>query len=101
EAGRTKLAALAKQLQEDSNTQKGLKVSAYTDRLGSDAYNQKLSFKRAETIKAFLVSQGIAENLITIEGLGAAKPLVNCPGSKSAATIACLAPNRRFEVSLK
>ncbi|WP_133621671.1 SdrD B-like domain-containing protein, partial [Hydromonas duriensis] len=32
EAGRTKLAALAKQLQEDSNTQKGLKVSAYTDR---------------------------------------------------------------------
>ncbi|WP_189493849.1 OmpA family protein [Formosimonas limnophila] len=100
DAGRKKLADLAKHLLEDSKTQKGLKVSAYTDRLGSAAYNQKLSLKRAETIKAFLVSQGIDESLITIEGMGAAKPLVNCPGNKSAATIACLAPNRRFEVSL-
>ena len=100
DAGRNKLADLAKQLLEDSKIQKGLKVSAYTDRLGSDAYNQKLSTKRAETIKAFLVSQGVAENLITIEGMGAAKPLVNCSGNKSASVIACLAPNRRFEVSL-
>ncbi|GHA69761.1 hypothetical protein GCM10009007_07950 [Formosimonas limnophila] len=77
DAGRKKLADLAKHLLEDSKTQKGLKVSAYTDRLGSAAYNQKLSTKRAETIKAFLVSQGIDESLITIKGTGAVSPWFN------------------------
>jgi outer membrane protein OmpA-like peptidoglycan-associated protein len=99
--GREKLTALAQQLKEDERAQKGLTVKGYTDRLGSDAYNQKLSLKRAETIKAFLVSQGIAENLISIEGLGGTQPLVQCPGPKSDKVIQCLAPNRRFEVTLQ
>ena len=42
----------------------------HTDRLGSTQYNQKLSFKRAESVKHYLVAKGIAPNRIYAEGKG-------------------------------
>lgn len=72
----------------------------HTDRIGSDAYNQKLSVRRAEAVKAYMVSKGIAANRVYTEGKGKRQPVKNCTGSKSKATIACLEPNRRVEVEV-
>ncbi|HTH95070.1 MAG TPA: OmpA family protein [Rhodocyclaceae bacterium] len=73
----------------------------YADRFGSDAYNQKLSEKRAEAVKAYLVSKGIEKNRIYTEGKGKKNPVTkpeDCKGPKSAKVVACLQPDRRVEL---
>ena len=72
----------------------------HTDRIGSDAYNQKLSVRRAEAVKAYLVSKGIAANRVYTEGKGKRQPVKNCTGGMSKALVACLEPNRRVEVEV-
>jgi OmpA-OmpF porin, OOP family len=72
----------------------------HTDRIGGDAYNQKLSVRRAEAVKAYLVSKGIAANRIYTEGKGKRQPVKNCTGNFSKALVACLEPNRRVEVEV-
>lgn len=49
---------------------KTIYVSAYTDMSGSLSYNQQLSVKRAESVKKWLVKQGIASNIIIADGKG-------------------------------
>jgi len=49
----------------------------HTDSIGSDAYNQKLSVRRAEAVKAYLVSKGIASNRIYTEGKGEKQPVAS------------------------
>jgi OOP family OmpA-OmpF porin len=73
----------------------------HTDRIGSDAYNQKLSVQRAESVKAYLVSKGIQPNRIYTEGKGEKQPVKTCPDTKDfKALVACLQPNRRVEVEV-
>ncbi|HYU69581.1 MAG TPA: OmpA family protein [Burkholderiales bacterium] len=70
----------------------------HADRLGSDAYNMKLSVRRADSVKAYLVSKGIAASRIYTEGKGERQPVKDCKGSgKTKELIACLEPNRRVE----
>jgi len=70
----------------------------HADRLGSDAYNMKLSVRRADSVKAYLVSKGIATSRIYTEGKGERQPVKDCKGSgKTKELIACLEPNRRVE----
>jgi OOP family OmpA-OmpF porin len=49
----------------------------HTDSVGSDVYNQKLSVKRAESVKAYLVSKGIEKNRIYTEGKGEKQPVAD------------------------
>jgi OOP family OmpA-OmpF porin len=49
----------------------------HTDAIGGDAYNQKLSVKRAESVKAYLVSKGVAPNRIYTEGKGEKQPVAS------------------------
>ena len=78
-------------------------VSGYTDRIGSDAYNQKLSQKRAETVANYLVSKGVAQDTISATGYGKANPVTGnqCDAVKGRkALIACLADDRRVEIAV-
>jgi OOP family OmpA-OmpF porin len=80
-----------------------ISVTGYTDRIGSAAYNQKLSERRANTVKAYLESTGIAAKNISAEGKGKAQPVTNpgdCKGRVSKRVIACLQPDRRVDVEV-
>ncbi len=57
----------------------GLKVQVegFTDSVGSDDYNQKLSENRASTVKDFLVSQGVSSNNISSQGFGKNNPVAD------------------------
>ena len=75
----------------------------HADRIGSAAYNQKLSEKRAAAVKDYLVSKGIPANRVYTEGKGSKQPVTKpdqCKGPKSAKVIACLQPDRRVEIEL-
>ncbi|MBS0432534.1 MAG: OmpA family protein [Proteobacteria bacterium] len=73
-------------------------VIGYTDRLGGDAYNQKLSERRAATVREYLVDKGVSADRIDAEGRGEADPVKSCDDRNRKALIACLAPNRRVVV---
>jgi OOP family OmpA-OmpF porin len=53
-----------------------IRVVGYTDHAGSDGYNLKLSTRRAEVVKKALVAAGVPADRVTVEGRGAADPLV-------------------------
>lgn len=55
-----------------------IEIGAHTDCRGSDEYNLKLSHKRANAVKEYLVSNGILEKNITSVGYGESQPLNNC-----------------------
>ncbi len=76
-------------------------ATGYTDRIGSDKYNDRLSLRRAQAVKAYLVSKGVPANKIYTEGKGKRNPVKECAGKKvTAALKACLQPNRRVEVEV-
>jgi OOP family OmpA-OmpF porin len=66
----------------------------HTDSVGSDAYNQKLSVRRAEAIKAYLVSKGIEKNRIYTEGKGEKQPVADNKTNEGRAK------NRRVEIEV-
>ena len=78
-------------------------VVGHTDRIGGDAYNQKLSEKRAAAVKEYLVAKGIEANRVYTEGKGEKQPVTGgkCKGeSKSKALIDCLQPDRRADIEI-
>jgi len=66
----------------------------HTDSVGPDAYNQKLSVKRSDAVKAYLVSKGIEKNRVYTEGKGEKQPVAD---NKSAAG---RSKNRRVEIEV-
>jgi OOP family OmpA-OmpF porin len=76
-------------------------ATGHTDPIGSAAYNQKLSVRRADSVKAFLMSKGLDSDRIYAEGRGETQQVKACSKSMSrAARIKCLAPNRRVEIEV-
>lgn len=73
-------------------------ITGYADRLGSAKYNQKLSLRRANAVREYLVSKGIDGGRLKAYGKGASNPIVTCNNKKRADLIKCLEPNRRVEV---
>ncbi|OOF81684.1 porin OmpA [Rodentibacter caecimuris] len=78
-------------------------VAGYTDRIGKDAANLKLSQRRADSVANYLVAKGVAAQDITATGYGEANPVTGatCDAVKGRkALIACLAPDRRVEIAV-
>jgi len=69
-------------------------VEGHTDTVGSDAYNQKLSVRRANAVKNYLVSKGVEANRVYAEGKGESKPVADNN------TDAGRAKNRRVEIEV-
>jgi OOP family OmpA-OmpF porin len=79
-----------------------LNVNGHADRLGSAQYNQQLSEKRADAVRAYLVSKGADASKIETFGFGKTTPVKSCPDGKDRkALIECLAPNRRVVVEIQ
>lgn len=97
-ADKTELSKIADVLKATPDI-KQIQVSGYTDRLGSAKANQALSQRRADSVKAFLVAQGVAAERILAVGKGSSNPVSKCDNVKKKAELAaCLAPDRRIEL---
>ncbi|MES3021049.1 MAG: OmpA family protein [Pseudomonadota bacterium] len=90
--GQSALDNLLTQLQ-GMNTEVMVTVG-HTDSVGSDAYNQKLSLRRAEAVKAYLVSKGVDASRVYTEGKGESQPVADN------ATAEGRAKNRRVTVEV-
>jgi OOP family OmpA-OmpF porin len=66
----------------------------HTDSVGSDAYNQRLSVRRAEAVKAYLVTKGIERNRVYTEGKGEKQPVADNRTKEGRAK------NRRVEIEV-
>ena len=80
-------------------------VTGHTDRLGSRAYNQKLSQRRADAVKSYLVeSAGLPANKVSTRAVEESQPVTKpgeCVGTKATKKlIACLQPDRRVEIEV-
>ena len=100
--GKTMLDGLVTQL--NGATYDTIVVTGHTDRFGSEKYNQKLSERRAASVKDYLVSKNVQANRIDAVGKGETQPMTRpgeCRGVKSAKVVACLQPDRRVDVEMK
>ncbi|EJL94926.1 outer membrane protein/peptidoglycan-associated lipoprotein [Pseudomonas sp. GM102] len=89
---RSELDSLMAKLQ--STDVASIKVIGHTDSQGSDAYNQKLSERRASSVAAYLLSQGVAPNKLTSEGRGESQPVADNDTEEGRAQ------NRRVELHI-
>jgi outer membrane protein OmpA-like peptidoglycan-associated protein len=79
-----------------------LHVYGHADRMGSTESNRRLSEKRAESVRAYLVSRGVDPDKIEVFGYGQTLPVKSCADEKDRrALIECLAPNRRIVVEVQ
>jgi OmpA-OmpF porin, OOP family len=86
-------------LDDISNKARGINLEVviaigHADSIGSDAYNQRLSVRRAESVKAYLVSKGIEPNRVYTEGKGEKQPVADNKTSDGRAK------NRRVEIEV-
>lgn len=76
------------------NPEVAVSINGYTDATGTDAYNMKLSQRRAESVKSYLVGKGVAAGRLTTNGFGESNPVA------SNATKDGRAMNRRVELKV-
>ena len=90
--GKAKLDDLASKVK--ANNLEVISAVGHTDSVGSDAYNQKLSIRRAEAVKAYLVSKGIDKSRVYTEGKGEKQPVADNKTKEGRAK------NRRVEIEV-
>lgn len=98
--GTTELARIAAQITAAQHSE--VTVVGHTDRIGTEASNQRLSQARAETVRSVLVSHGVPAGSIRAEGRGEAEPVTrDCADSLARrALVACLAADRRVDITV-
>jgi len=81
--------------------------TAHSDRIGAAAYNDRLSARRAEAIRVYLVGKGVPEKLLRFDAKGARDPITvgRCDGmgpetKQNVKLVACLQPDRRVDIEV-
>ncbi len=77
-------------------------VVGHTDRIGPEAYNQKLSEARANAVADELMAQGVDPAALEISGMGESAPVTgtDCDGLSRGELVKCYAPDRRVEINV-
>src|SRR6266404_3232919 len=77
-------------------------IVGHADRIGAPLYNQRLSERRAQAVRAYLAAHGVEESKISFSGVGSSDPVTGaqCRDLRGARLIACLQPDRFAEVSV-
>jgi OOP family OmpA-OmpF porin len=81
-----------------------VEVVGHADRIGSAAYNQKLSLQRADAVRDYLVTKGVLTERMATRGAGETEPVTKpgeCTTGSSAKVIACLQPDRRVDIDVQ
>ncbi len=99
--GKAKLANLAARIKDFASVE-SIRLTGHADRLGGDNYNQRLSERRAATVREYLISKGVDANLIQTDFKGETAPITSqCSGeTRSKSLIECLQADRRVEVEI-
>lgn len=99
--GKKKLKTVAKKLKEHEG-EETVRVIGYADRIGNEKFNERLSRKRAETVRNFLSGQGVVTRKdVEVRYFGETAPATDCPDTlKRKELIKCLAPDRRVELEV-
>lgn len=100
-AGRQELDGLMRDLQDVEYD--SIRVTGHTDRIGTREYNVRLSERRAQAVRDYMVQSGIPAARITSRGVNSDEPVTTpaqCQGRTGQAFIACLEPDRRVEVEV-
>ncbi|WP_026878937.1 OmpA family protein [Ignatzschineria larvae DSM 13226] len=92
--GRELLNKVAAELVKNENGVKSISLTGFTDSVGSAAYNQKLSLRRADSVRDYLIERGVSPSLITAQGDGISYTFDN-------ATAEGRAKNRRVDVKIE
>ena len=92
--GKEKIKEYRERAREELSSAKTIKITGHTDSSGKAEYNQKLSVKRAEAVRDYLISLGADASKMEVAGMGATKPIAD---NKTAAG---RANNRRVEVEV-
>ena len=93
-ADKTKLDTIATRLKQEAPSAQ-LRVSGHTDSVGSDAYNQKLSEKRAHSVTEYLIGAGVPRsNFVSVVGAGESHPVADNKTADGRAS------NRRVEIQI-
>ncbi|HAX90952.1 MAG TPA: hypothetical protein DCY07_01925 [Rhodospirillaceae bacterium] len=100
--GKKALDALAADIKAKGNSVTAVRVAGYADRIGNATYNEKLSKKRADTVRKYLVSKGVVNaQVVETRWFGDSAPATDCPKKLSRAKlIKCLQPDRRVDVEV-
>jgi OOP family OmpA-OmpF porin len=96
-----------RKLDEIADGLKGAEVNeivavGHTDRIGNEQYNEKLSQRRSEAVKQYLVQKGVSGERIVVEGRGEQSPVTgsDCSKLKGQKLIQCFEPDRRVEIEV-
>ena len=93
-ADKTKLDTIATRLKKEAPSAQ-LRVSGHTDSVGKDAYNQKLSEKRAHSVTDYLIGSGVPRsNFVSVTGAGESHPVADNKTAEGRAL------NRRVEIQI-
>lgn len=100
--GRKNLDQVASQLKKlEQQGASRVVLTGHTDHFGAEDYNMNLSIKRANTVRDYLISQGVNAGTLTATGAGETQPNVTCDVKMSKAEqIVCLQPNRRVDIDV-
>ncbi len=102
-AAKQRLDVLAADLKLRGVMVKDVRIAGFADRIGSAVYNEKLSKKRADAVRNYLVSKGVASaHVIETRWFGESLPTTDCPkkGVDRKKMIECLEKDRRVEVEV-